>query len=144
MVVALTLVPATLAQSGYAFTYQGPNLGEECKGCPFQKLCFGLEPGRHYEVTAVRKVIHPCNLHEEGKVQVVEVQEIPVTTTLEVRHLRGTAAKWAPIPCKRPECVNWHLCNPRVPAGAYAIAEVGETVACPAGFELQRVKLQPR
>src|SRR5690349_14925617 len=101
----LTLVPATLADKGGRFTFVGANPGDECKGCPFQKLCFGLVPGHSYEVATVRDVTHPCALHDEGKVRVVTVEEVPFAASLERHHLRGTAAPWAGPDCRKPSCV---------------------------------------
>jgi len=142
--VALTLVPEGLAQPGFSFTFRGPNRGEECQGCPVQKLCFNLEPGLHYRVTAVRDVRHPCNLHDEGRVRVVQVEEAPFMTSLETKHLRGTAATWSPVPCGMPECPQNSLCHPVGPvAGARCeIVEDGGTMTCPAGFDIHRVALK--
>ncbi|HWG84497.1 MAG TPA: UPF0179 family protein [Deinococcales bacterium] len=141
---ALTLVPNAAAKVGARFVYRGPNLGEECQGCPFQKLCFGLEAGRAYEVRALRGVTHPCGLHDEAKVQVVEVAEVDFAATLETRHLRGTAAHWAAPACLRPECPSYALCHPAGTASGarHAIREVGQKVACVAGFDLVQVRLQ--
>ena len=140
----LTLVPADLARVGHRFTFTGPNLGEECKGCPYQKMCFGLEPGRRYEVKTLRDVRHPCALHEPGKVRVVTVSEVPFASSLERIHLRGTAAPWTPIPCGRPSCKNWSLCHPVGPtAGArHQIVSPGGPLECPAGYDLERVELK--
>lgn len=140
----LTLVPSTLAAKGYRFTFTGPNRDIECAACPFTKLCFGLEPGRRYEVKTVREVQHPCELHDEGRVRVVEAVEVPFATTIERRHLRGTAAHWTPIPCGKPECKNWGLCHPVGPtagAGHAIVAQKGK-LECPAGYDLERVELK--
>ena len=143
----LTLVPAALAEPGSRFTFVGPNAGPdaECKGCPFQKLCFGLQPGRTYEVATRRDVTHPCALHDEGKVRVVTVEEVPFAATLERHHLRGTAAPWAPPVCRKPSCANWALCNPvgHHEGTRHAIVKQAGKVECPAGFDLERVELTP-
>ncbi len=140
---ALTLVPAS-ATLGYRFHFVGANPGDECDGCPFQKLCFGLEPGRTYEVTSMRDVVHPCNLHDEGKVRVVEVEEASFVTSLETKHLRGTAATWNPVPCEYPDCDRYALCHPRgPPAGArYQIVEDMGKEPCPMNYAIHRVRLQ--
>ncbi|MEA3203107.1 MAG: uncharacterized protein QOI63_777 [Thermoplasmata archaeon] len=141
----LTLVPDTLARRGLGFTFVGANAGPECAGCPFQKLCFGLQPGHRYEVTALREVTHPCALHEGGRVRVAEVVDAPFASTVETRLLRGTAATWTPIPCGMPECPTWALCHPVGPLPGVRdqiVAEEGP-VPCPAGFELTRVQLKP-
>ena len=112
--------------------------------CPLHKLCFGLEPGRAYEVKGTRTVMHPCELHDGGKVQVVEVEEVPFTSSLEARHLRGTAATWSPVACGMPQCANYALCHPQgVSAGVrHQIVETGEKLECPAGFDLVKAKLR--
>lgn len=139
----LTLVPGPMASKGQAFTFLGPNAGPECDGCPFKRLCFGLEPGTHYEVRAVRSVTHPCGLHDEGRVHVVEVASAPFATSVETRLLRGTAATWTPIPCGMPECGNYALCHPTgIPPGRHEIVGQEGSLDCPAGYELTRVRLK--
>jgi len=142
--VPLTLVPSTLAKKGYRFTFAGPNKDIECAACPFQKLCFGLEPGRKYEVKATREMQHPCELHEEGKVRVVMAEEVPFTSTIERRHLRGTAAPWKAIDCGRPLCTNWALCHPvgNTAGARHAIVKQHGAVECPAGYDLEKVDLK--
>ncbi len=135
----LTLVQLPLASPGARFRYMGPGQ-EECAGCPFQKLCFNLEPGQRYEVETVRPVQHPCNLHDEGKVQVVTVKPIGFSTSVESKKVRGTAITWEPIDCGYPECKNWKLCHPGAPAGKrYAIEGETSKLDCPMGYDLQRV-----
>ncbi len=140
----LTLVPESSASVGARFRFLGPNKGEECKGCPFQKLCFGLAPGHDYQVTAVRGVSHPCGLHDGGKAHVIEVAETSFASSLETRHLRGTAAAWAPVACGRPACPSYGLCHPvGAKAGARHAIETNEgPLPCPAGFDLVKVRLR--
>lgn len=142
---SLTLVPETLAEKGYRFFFHGPNDGPECESCPVRLLCFRIPAGRHYEVTQVRKVTHPCDLHEGERVQVCLVEEVPFETTLERKHLRGTAARWDPVPCGYPECPQYALCHPVGPAkGAkYTIKETGDKVDCPMHYDIARVVLEP-
>jgi uncharacterized protein len=141
----LTLVPEPLTEPGSRFTFAGPNAGEECQGCPFQKLCFGLKPGQSYKVAAKRPVTHPCRLHEGGRVHVVTVEEAPFTATLERHHLRGTAAPWTGPDCRKPSCANWGLCHPKghTEGARHAIVAQLGAVACPAGFDLEKVDLKP-
>lgn len=141
---AITLVPDTLAKPGLRFTFNGPNLGSECQGCPVQKLCFGLAPGHAYEVTNLREASHPCALHDGGRVRAVDVVPTSFASTVETRLLRGTAATWAPLACGRPECANYGLCHPVGPkSGArHAITQQDGALECPAGFELTKVRLQ--
>ncbi|MHB8632412.1 MAG: UPF0179 family protein [Thermoplasmatota archaeon] len=140
----LTLVAEGLARPAYKFRFLGPNAGPECQGCPFQRLCFGLRPGGAYEVSSVRDVVHPCGLHEGGRVRVALVEEIPFSSTLETRLLRGTAAPWVPIPCGRPDCSKWAVCHPvgREAGARHEVVARGESVSCPAGYELTQVLLR--
>lgn len=142
--VPLTLVPDGLAARGFRFTFAGPGQAEECAGCPVRRLCLGLDPGRTYEVQALRDVRHPCALHEGGRVRVVQAEEAAFPATLERRHLRGTAAPWAPPDCGRPECPNWALCHPvgHSAGERHAIVAQQGAVECPAGFDLERVALR--
>lgn len=140
----LTLVPATLARRGLGFTFAGPSGGPECMACPVRRLCFGLEAGRRYEVQTVRDVVHPCALHEGGKVRVAEVAEATFAASIERRHLRGTAAAWSPPACGTPHCGNYGLCHPVGPIpGRHEIVEAGAALDCPAGLDVARVRLKP-
>ena len=145
MAALLTLVPEAASAKGSRFTFVGPNKGEECAGCPYQKLCFGLQPGHTYEVAKARELTHPCALHDGGKVRVVQVEEVPFTATVERRHLRGTAAAWEWLGCRKPSCRNWGLCHPQghtVDAKHAIVAQHGK-VECPAGYDLEKVELKP-
>jgi len=142
--VPLTLVPEPSAQVGARFRFNGPNRGDECAGCPVQRLCFNLQPGHAYEVAALRDVWHPCALHDGGRVRVVEATETTFAGSVETRLLRGTAAAWAPIPCGRPDCANWSLCHPvGARPGRHEIVAQHGTLDCPAGFQLTRADLKP-
>lgn len=137
----LTLVPDLHAKAGHRFTFLGPNPGDECDGCPVQKLCFNLDPGSHYEVTEVRSALHPCNLHE-GKMRAVKVEPATVETSMDVRRLRGTAATFSAIDCGYPECANWKLCHPPIASRRYEVTHVGAKLDCPMGHTIQRVTLR--
>lgn len=140
---ALTLVPAPLARPGAGFTFRQSD-AEECAGCPFKRLCLGLEVGHRYEVQRLRGVWHPCALHDGAKVQVAEVEEAPFPSSIERRHLRGTAATWTPVACGMPECANYALCHPQGPRpGRHEIVSDEGGLECPAGFELSKVRLRP-
>lgn len=140
----LTLVPEAMAQPGRRLTFAGPNAGEDCAGCPFRALCFRLEPGRRYEVTGLREVWHPCRLHDGDRVRVAEVREVPILTSIEDRHLRGTAASWAPVACGRPQCPRYGFCHPQgLKQGArHQIVATGAAIECPAGFDLHEAQLR--
>ena len=141
---ALTLVPEPLAEPGYTFTFLGPNKGAECQDCPVQNLCFRLEPGRRYRVTAVRGVTHPCNLHDEDRVRVCEVEEVPLATSIRSSALRGTAVTWNPVDCGHPACPQWAFCHPAGATGGarYAVAGEDGAMDCPKGFAITAVRLR--
>jgi len=141
----LTLVPQDLATPGHSFTFLGPNDGEECTGCPVRRLCFDLEPGARYQVQKTRDVTHPCNLHEGGRVRVVEVERIGFRTSMKTKRLRGTAATFVPVPCEYPDCKEWAFCHPfGVQTDVrYGIEEIGEAMDCPMDFKIKRVALKP-
>ena len=140
---ALTLVPENIAARGRGFVFSGA-VADECRACPLQRLCLGLEPGHRYEVTTLRGVWHPCALHDGGRVQVAEVAKAPFASSVESRLLRGTAASWTPIACGRPECPTYALCHPVGPRpGRHQIVAEEGRLDCPAGFELSRVRLAP-
>lgn len=138
----LSLAPDLHARVGHRFTAVGGPF-EECEGCPVQKMCFSVEAGRHYEVQALRDVVHPCNLHEGG-MRVVEVDEAPFESALETKRLRGTAASFVPVDCGNPECANWNLCHPVGPQRdvRYGIEAIGDDVDCPMDYKLKRVRLR--
>lgn len=140
----LTLVPLGHAKLGARFTFMGANPGDECDGCPLQRLCFGLQPGQRYRVAEVRAAVHPCNLHDDGKVQVVRVEPIAFESSVETKRLRGTAVTWSPIDCGFAECANWKLCHPIGPAAGakYRVEGDGEALPCPMHYDLRKVRLQ--
>lgn len=142
---ALTLVPLHMASEGARFRFQGDPKAMECEGCPVRSLCFRLEPGHAYEVETVRDVRHPCELHDEGTVAVVQVAEVPFQSSVPAKDLRGTATHWTPPPCGMPECPRYGFCHPRGPqVGAkMEIVHVGDAMECPAGLDLREATLRP-
>lgn len=141
----LTLVPSTIARPGLRFWYQGDPKAMECEGCPVRALCYRLEPGRRYEVKVLRDIQHPCELHDEGRVTVCEVQEVPFQSSVKAGRLRGTAAHWEPVPCGMPECPQYGFCHPVGPVRDTKMEIVSDDGAmeCPAGFDLHRVTMKP-
>lgn len=140
----LTLVPSTLARTGYRFRYQGDPGDEACDGCPVRSICYRLEAGRTYAVKEVRSVEHPCALHDGDKVRVCTAEPVPSVTTVEARRLRGTAVTWEPVPCGYPECDKYALCHPAgQPAGRYEVMDDLGDEECPMHYKLRRVRVQP-
>ena len=76
----VTLIGEKLAREDAEFCYIGPN--NECRNCKLKTVCFNLKLGRHYKITKVRDKRHVCNVHE-GTAVVVELQELPILTTID-------------------------------------------------------------
>ena len=72
--VHVTLVGLKQAKKDMVFVFKGPLL--ECRECKYKQVCFNLEEGKRYKVTALRDATHECGIHEGG-VRAVEVEVIP-------------------------------------------------------------------
>ena len=68
----VSLIGVDLAEEGMEFTFVQPL--KECSECKVKNVCFNLEQGRNYRVTAVRKKEIPCNVYNKGKVMAIEVE----------------------------------------------------------------------
>lgn len=132
-----------MAVAGKRFTFLSGE-HEECQSCPLTKLCYNLTPGTKYEVETVRTLTHPCNLHDDDRVQVVTVKPVGFRSTVEKKRLRGTAVTWEPIDCGYAECKNWALCHPTgMPVGKqFALDGPGKDLACPMNYDLQVVQFK--
>ena len=86
----VTLIGEKLANNETEFFYLGPN--NECRNCKLKTVCFNLKIGRKYKITNIRDKRHNCNIHE-ATVVVVEVQEMPILTTIEKKLTEGSKTK---------------------------------------------------
>ena len=134
----VTLIGEELAVEGAEFTYLGSN--NECRNCQLKTVCFNLKAGRNYRITKLRDKQHDCNIHE-GKVIVVEVDELPIETTIEKKLPEGSSTKIEKKECKNIGCEYFEICtNIGLQSDkSYTIKKVYEKVSCPKGFELYRV-----
>lgn len=138
----VSMIGIRYAKPGQKFQYQG--LTTECKTCPVRQVCQNLRPGREYVVKGVREKTHFCPIHEDQAVQVVELEEAPLFTTILERKTMGTSFTWETPQCgPYIGCPNFHLCfPPSIQHGkSYKIKQVGEKVECPVGFKLKRVEV---
>lgn len=107
----ITIVGLKQARNGFTFLHEGP--AEDCKGCEFFGVCMkNLEPGRVYEVTAVRDKVFPCRIHDEGT-RVVEVVESDIDGAMEARlAFQGGIITFQPQVCENVSCRNNRKCVP--------------------------------
>lgn len=136
--VLVTLIGEQLAVEGQEFTYLGSN--SECRNCQLKTVCFNLKQNRTYRITKLRDKSHDCNIHE-GKVIVVEVEELPLTVTVPKEQPEGTIVTLEKKDCKNIGCDSFDICtNTTFHNGkTYTIKKVYEKIKCPRNFELYKV-----
>jgi len=101
-----------------------------------------LKLGRCYKITKVRDKRHVCNVHE-GTAVVVEVQELPVLTTIDKKLSEGSSTKIEKKDCNSIGCIHYDLCNSSAVQKdkTYNIKKIFEPIECPLGYELQKAEL---
>ena len=136
----VTLIGETLAVEGMEFRYLGAN--NECRNCKLKTVCFNLKPGRRYKITKIRDKQHSCNVHE-GRVIVVEVTELPITTTVSKKHSSGDRIKAEKQECNNIGCDFFELCtnNALQKDRTYTVKKIDEKIDCPAGYTLYKADL---
>jgi len=136
--VLVTLVGEQLAVEGQEFFYVGSN--SECRNCQLKTVCFNLKPGRNYRITKLRDKFHDCNIHE-GKVIVVEVEELPLTVAVTKEPSEGATTTIEKKDCKNIGCDSFDICtNTALQNGkTYTIKKVYEKLTCPKKYELYKV-----
>ena len=141
----ITLISDPLAKEGATFRYVGP--ADECDGCGLKEICHKLDPGRYYKVTKLRKVEHPCAVHLNDRVHVVEVEELPMETSIPQRKAMEAALIILDEPeCPKKWCPNYLLCT--LPEGIRGkkilILEIKELLECPRGLKLKRAMIESK
>jgi len=136
----VTLIGENLAHEDAEFYYMGPN--SECRNCKLKTVCFNLKLGRRYKITKVRDKRHVCNVHE-GTAVVVELQELPIFTTVDKKLSEGSNSKIEKKDCNNIGCIHYALCkNPAIQKDKnYIIKKIFETIDCPLGYELKKAEL---
>lgn len=141
----ITLAAQPLAEKGKIFRYTGRT--EECDQCGLKEICHKLKKGRRYVVVSVRKIDHPCPVHMNDRVTVVEVEELPLEASIPQRKaLEAALVTIDDDICPMGWCENHALCTvPEDVRGKKAsIREIGEALECPRGLRLKKAIIEPR
>ncbi|MCD7781856.1 MAG: UPF0179 family protein [Methanosphaera sp.] len=137
----ITLIGTSLAKEGLVFTFNGG--ANKCESCRYKKSCLGLEKGRKYMITNVKKVTHKCPLHKDESVQTVEVEPATIRAAVESKKaFNGSTIIFRNQECEG-ECENFEICHPE---GLYnddkcQIEEIGPKLICKNGKNLVEVIL---
>lgn len=139
--VLITLIGEPMAKVGNKFIYLGPLT--ECKECKLKNVCFNLEPGTQYEVSAVRDHVHDCALREDT-VRVVEVSKIPLNAAIQKKQaIEGSMITFQTVKCEKIDCINYARCHPigSYDGRKYTITEVNGDLECPIGEKMVSTKI---
>lgn len=136
--VLVTLVGEQLAVEGEEFVYLGAN--SECRNCQLKTVCFNLKPGRSYRITKLRDKYHDCNIHE-GKVIVVEVEELPLTVAVGSEPTEGATAIIEKKQCRNIGCESFKICTTTAfqNGKTYTVKKVYKKLSCPKNYQLYKV-----
>ncbi|HWQ66704.1 MAG TPA: UPF0179 family protein [Methanospirillum sp.] len=140
----VTIVGSAYAKPGYQFVYSGKT--SECESCSITRVCHNLEPGRRYEVVAIRAATHHCPIHNQGAVTVDVIEaaaEICVAPELAKKNTTITIK----LPHCDETCDQYADCHPEgIGEGQkYIITEITSTdlPPCRAGLSPVLVKVIP-
>jgi len=137
---AITLISESQAKKGNKFYYLGP---QECGECKLKEVCFNLELGSMYEITATRSQTHECAFNED-KVRVVEIKKVPQRSTVPKKAaIEGGIITFKEQKCGMLDCKNYRLCHPyALESGKkYSVIDIEGDIECPIGEGLVLVKL---
>ena len=142
----LTLIGIKLAKKNREFLFSGP--AKECDQCDpsLKSVCIGnLQKGCIYKIIKIRKIKHPCAVHEEG-VCVVEVQKVPIKTAIEAKLAYEGAIITFNFPdCNEVSCTNYKYCRPLglIKEDKYKILKVLDNLPhlCEKGKKLKLVEM---
>ncbi|MCL4332056.1 MAG: UPF0179 family protein [Candidatus Thermoplasmatota archaeon] len=139
----VSLIGVDLAEEGMEFTFVQPL--KECSECKVKNVCFNLEQGRNYRVTAVRKKEIPCNVYNKGKVMAIEVEELEESVHVKYgqKVQDGSSFVLESLNCDNFSCEHIETCNlMHVRNGRkVTIASVEEKIECPKNYDIRRVKV---
>ena len=135
----VTLIGEKLAKKDIEFIYIGPN--NECRNCKLKTVCFNLKVGRKYKITNIRDKEHNCNVHE-GTANVVEVQELPIITSVDKKYSEGDKTKIEKDECNNIGCEHFLICSTPIQKDkSYKINKIIEKIKCPIDLDIQIVEL---
>lgn len=136
----VTLIGEKLALKDSEFVYLGPN--NDCRNCKIKTVCFNLKVGRKYKITEIRDKKHSCKIHE-GSASVIEVQELPIITTVDKNLSEGSKTKIEKGECNSVGCVHYNICNIKLQKDKqYGITKIINDIECPLGYKLNKVELK--
>jgi len=136
----ITLIGEKLAKKDAEFVYLGPN--NECKNCKLKTVCFNLKLGRRYKITNIRDKKHNCNIHE-GNAAVIEVEELPIITSIDKKINEGKNTKIEKKSCNSIGCFYYEICNITIQKDKkYTVKKILEEIECPLGYEINKVELK--
>jgi uncharacterized protein (UPF0179 family) len=136
--VLVTLIGEQLAVEGEEFTYLGSNT--ECRNCQLKTVCFNLKPGQKYRITKLRDKYHECGIHE-GKVVVIEVEELPLTVAITTELTEGATTSVEKKECKNIGCDSFNICTNTALQNKknYTVKKVYGKMECPKHHVLYKV-----
>ena len=126
---------------GIEFIYLGAN--NECRNCKLKTVCFNLKIHREYKINNVRDKKHNCNIFD-GRAVVVEVEELPITTTIDKKLSKGSITHIENKNCNNLGCKNYYICNNDAikKDKKYKITKIfDEDIECPLEYTLTKAEL---
>ena len=136
----VTLIGEKQAIKDNEFIYLGPN--NECKNCKLKTVCFNLKLNRDYKILNIRDKKHSCNIFEGGAV-VVEVEELPIITTIDKKLSKGSTTTLEKKNCNNIGCEHYSICNNKaiIKDKKYKIKEIHDNIKCPLNYNLKKAEL---
>jgi hypothetical protein len=143
MKVSVTLISKKVAMPGTVFQFLGPLV--DCKDCTLKNVCFDLDYGKFYKITALRAKEHECKLYEGNKVVSIEIEEAPAEMILPKKQaIEGGIITYSELDCKNISCDNYSTCKMLgLKEGMkLTIMDVTDKVECPSGLDLTKVHVK--
>jgi len=140
-VAEITLISESHAKKGGRFHYLGPQ--PECAECKLKGVCFNVEQGILYEITAVRGQTHDCILNED-RVRVVEIKKVAQRSTVSKKSaIEGSVITFQEPECGRMDCVNYKICHTDAIKNGkkYSVIEIEDSAYCLEGHDLVLARL---
>jgi len=131
----VTIIGEQLAEKNNEFVYLGPL--NECRNCKVKTVCFNLKAFHRYKIIDVREKRHSCTVHE-GPAVVIEVEELPIETTVDKKISKGSITQLEPRLCKRTFCELYDCCTTQAiqKGKKYKIETILSDVDCKEQFPL--------
>lgn len=143
MNVSVTLISKKIAKPGTVFQFLGPLV--DCKDCALKNVCFDLDFGKFYRITALRAKEHECILYQDNKVVSVEIEEAPAEMILPKKQaIDGGIITYSELDCENIGCDHYCFCKMLgLKEGMkLTILDVGDKVVCPNGLDLAKVHVK--